>query len=194
MFEDISYPDFNRDDVAICHEIGHLVVWFLYGEPVDKMTIRRSAMDGALEPHVALGITKDLLCDDYAERLAERWLAGESAARKVLNMRRNRISTKTFLVTSQSDLPALLSHMDDREDFARVLWAAHKKATEGWYVWIRERLNQANTMVDTHWGVIQRIAASLQPRLPAAGQEVIISEAELTTVLRHEGITSPLKQ
>lgn len=191
MFEPIPYPDFDRDDVAICHELGHAVTWFGYGEPIGPMTISRCPVFKVLKPRMALDITKDIHSNDYAEHLAEHWLAGESAARKALNMRRNRISTKQFLVNSQSDIPALLRRMDEKEDFARVLWAAHEKAKAGWYVWVRERLHQATAIVDRNWGAIQRTAVTLQPRLPLAGQEIIISDTELITLLRQEGVKRP---
>ena len=188
MFEAIEHPEFNRDEVAIRHELGHAVVWVYYGQQILQLTVHRCKKNNLLWPHISLETKTDDETDVYAKRLAERWLAGESAARKHLGWRWNRISTKTFQVSSQSNIPSLLNQMDQNEDFARVLWIAHKTANASWYEWIKQRLQRAKTIVEQNWGAINRIAIIIESRLPIAGKETSITGSELTALLVEAGV------
>ncbi len=188
MFDPVSYREFNQDDPVLCHELGHAVVWFSHGEVIGPIRFYRSPVDNLLEPRAGFGTPRNLDEPNYAEHLAERWLAGQSAARRNLNIRRDRSSTKGSRVTRDSDLDALLRQMDEREDFARVLWVAHEKAGANWYAWIATRLTQAVAIIDENWCAIDRTANALKPQLPVAGTEISFREADLTTRFHQEGV------
>jgi hypothetical protein len=187
MFEAIEHPQFNRDEVAIRHELGHAVVWVYYGQQIMQLTIQRCKNRNLLWPHISLETKTSDETDAYAESLAERWLAGESAARKHMGWRWDRISTKNFQISSQSNIPAIWPQMDQREDFVRVLGIAHKTANSNWYVWIRQRLHRAHTIVEQNWEAINRVATIIQGRLPVPGEETLITGNELTTLLKEAG-------
>ena len=200
LFDHIRPREFNRDDVVVCHELGHTVTWFSYGRTVGAMRFTRSSEDGLLEGRAAFVNPPSLACRTDAEHLAERRLAGDSAARRRLNMRRDQISTVDVVVTRDTDIPALLRVANTNDDAMWAIWAAYETARPNWYEpwlvrlgaepmwhrWLRVRLDQAISIVDTNWDGIERIAQVLIPRLPAPGHELNITAAELIPLLERQ--------
>lgn len=134
LFADSRPSEFNRDDIVVCHEVAHIVVWFNYGKQIGPMTIRRSPIDGLLEGGVANVNPRSFESQRDAEQFTERWLAGEAAARRKLgNIRRDQISARGIRhrLTSRTDIPALLRIGDVRDDTMWASWAAYKTNEPG---------------------------------------------------------------
>ncbi len=176
LFDQSEYTEFNGDHVVLCHEIGHVVVWFHFGEAIGPLKWRRNS-GGLLMPSVALwprscGIERLYLSPDYAKPYAERLLAGEITARRVLGMRTDQICSKGLPVERMSNyLASELAQITETEDFVnedivKVLKLAFNNAQSGWRAWVAERLGQANSLVDENWTAIKRMAQKLKRRLP----------------------------
>ena len=200
LFDHIRPREFNRDDVVVCHELGHTITWFSYGRTIGAMRFTRSSEDGLLGGGATFVNPSSLACRTDAEHLAERRLAGDSATRRRLNMRRDQISTVGVAVTRDTNIPALLRVANTNDDAMGAIWAAYETAKPNWYEpllvrlgaepkwykWLRVRLDQARSIVDTNWEAIERIAQVLIPRLPDPGHSLNITAAELILLLERE--------
>lgn len=187
LFTQIRPTAFNRDDVVLCHELGHTLTWLNFGRPIGPITFHRSPRDGLLEGGAALNPPQSLACPTDAEHLAERLLAGESAARRKLNLTRNEISTLGIPVAAHTDIPALLRAANPKDDAFRAIWVAYETAKSDWYEWLHARLNRAIAIVDKNWGTIESLAQSMRLRLPATGQKTSFTDAEVMVLVGQHG-------
>ena len=197
LFTHIRPRDFNRDGVVLCHELGHAVVWLHQGRTIDQLRLFRSPHDGLLEGGVAFHNPQSLRHRTDAEPLAERFLAGDSAARKALNLRRDQISTASTPVARDSDIPALLRVANTDDDAIRAVWVAYETMKPSWceplfvrlgmepkwYSWLRDRLAQAVSIIDSKWVTIQHAANALTSQLPAAGDTLLVPSSDLLALL-----------
>jgi hypothetical protein len=187
-FDPVSHPEFNSDDAVIRHEIGHIISWWKNGGQIGKLVLSRSRTSQVSHPHATFPGTETLDVQLDGGRLAERWLAGESAARKALGMPRDQICTDGVVITSKSDIPLLLNGTDERQDFARVIWIAHTIAKNTWYDWVEVRLLETVAVVDAHWGAIEQIARTLMAKCPGRGGLVEVPDVELVGLLNQADV------
>jgi hypothetical protein len=178
LFDSSQHPEFGEGWVVLRHELGHIVVWFRCGEAIGPLTIQRYP-NGSLRAGSVLwprkGDRTRLVLREYAEPLAERLLAGESAARKALGTRTDQICTDGIQVDTNSHLPNILNQMDERTDIGNVLFIPQQHSIPNWYQWVEARLKNADSVVDAHWTAIDQIARCLEPLLPHGHTEHLTS-------------------
>jgi hypothetical protein len=201
LFTHIRPVEFNRNDVVVCHELAHTVVWYSFGREIRGITFRRS-IDGYLSGGSANVNPSNLENTRDAEQFAERMLAGDSAARRKLVMRRDQISTVGFAVNARTSIPALLGTANRNDDAMWAIFAAYKTKKPnwletilirlgkkpGWYKWLSLRLEKTNARVDAHWRAIEVISEEVIAWLPANGEETVIPTDFLIGSLEREGV------
>ena len=187
--------------MVVCHELAHTVVWYSFGREIRGITFRRS-IDGYLSGGSANVNPSNLENNQDAEQFVERMLAGDSAARRKLGMRRDQISTVGFAVNARTSIPSLLSTANRNDDAMWAIFAAYKTRKPnwletilihfgkkpGWFKWLSLRLEMTNARVDAHWRAIEAISKELIARLPADGEETVIPADFLTGSLEREGV------
>ena len=191
--------DFNNDHVVLCHELGHVVTWFCYGQEIGSIDCRRCT-DNLIEaglilpPNDKLG---ELLCEPkYAKQFAERLLAGEITARHALgNIRTDQVCSKGLPVRADTDhLAKTIVDQTNRnsnlakEDVFKAIHLAINHAQSGWYAWIVERMNNAGEVVNQNWVAIDQIARRLEPSLPAIGESKVWTKDELLAEMKKCGV------
>ena len=135
LFADSQPQDFDRDDVIVCHELGHTVTWFSYGREIGAIRFERSIRGNLSKAGAANVNPPSLACKQDAEQFAERLLAGRSAARRKLgNITRDQISTMNIEVTPNTNIRALV-HVVNTED--RVMQAIFRELISGKPDWYR---------------------------------------------------------
>ena len=201
LFTHIRPVEFNRNDVVVCHELAHTVVWYSFGRGIRGITFRRS-IDGYLSGGSANVNPSNLENTRDAEQFAERMLAGDSAARRKLGMRRDQISTVGFPVNARTSIPVLLNTANRNDDAMWAIFTAYKTRKPnwletvlirlgkkpGWYKWLSLRLEKTNARVDAHWMAIEAISEQVIARLPANGEETVIPTDFLIGSLEREGV------
>ena len=201
LFANIRPTEFNRNDVVVCHELGHTVVWYSFGRETRGIIFRRSR-DGYLSGGAANVNPPNLESRRDAEQFAERMMAGDSASRRKLNLRRDQISTVGVPVTTKTNIPALLRTANLQDDAMWAIWAAYKTMKPGrcesilvrlgktprWYKWLSVHLGKANSIIDANWCAIEAIAQELTPQLPAVEGQLEIPASKLIPLLEQKGV------
>jgi hypothetical protein len=194
LFDDISHSEFRAGKVALRHELGHVLVWFQHGEAIGPIGFERNFEGKLVKAHAVLwprdGNRQWMESSSYAERLAERWLAGEAAARRALNLRTDQIGTEYVPIDADSDIPRVLHQMSEDEDVARVLYLAHRTTGPGWYTWIKERLARVADVLDGNWPAIEELAKRLERDLPKRGEKTRIHGTDLIAYLKKKRVRS----
>jgi hypothetical protein len=142
-----DYPvELEHDRAVVHHELGHAFVWLNEGGLVDEIRFRR-AYDNLLEalmrqglPPLSEGETQESLLErmwsEKRDQLARRFLAGEVAARKLLDLPADQIMCD-FMLTRSSDLVSVLPNCGrGSSDLVKALHIAHEAAGDGWHDWI----------------------------------------------------------
>lgn len=191
--------DFNDDYVVLCHELGHVVTWFLYGEEIGPIQCRRCA-DNLIEARLILPPNKKLKellnTPEYAEKFAERLLAGEIAARHAFGKRTDQICSKGLPVDDGTEQLAQTIDQTDpnsnlaKEDIFKVLNLAINHGQSDWYAWIGERMSCAGEVVNQNWAAIDQIARRLEPSLPTVGKSHCWMKDELHVEMKKCGVLS----
>ena len=137
-------------------------------------------------------------CVQDAARCVERFLAGESAARKMKAMRRDQITTDRKELCCKGMLAKRLHQPNMHDDAERAVNVAQfffepfwydsilnfTGSEPRWYRWLRARLRCSSLVVDSKWPEISRAVGELSKMLPLQpGKEVKISGSELNTLL-----------
>jgi hypothetical protein len=175
LFDAKDRQRLHHDGAVLRHELGHAIAWFCVGGKVERITFTRLKwasgtstqypLMGRTELSYANGTAEESA--ENAELVAERILAGESAARKWAGMSRNSICTGGLKISRNCDLDAILmAHGNSPEDFISVLGLAVKWGKSEWSSWIRSRLKAVRALVDANWGVIQHLASKHERSLP----------------------------
>ncbi len=184
-----EYADFKKDRVVLIHELGHVVAWFCHGEGVGRLRLERK--NKLLWPQVILAFReqRDANTDRDAEVMAERVLAGESAARRAVGMPRDEICFGRWVIDRNFNVGSVAPHLRDEYDEERVLKIAWAYGRNGWYEWIAKRLKSASVRVDDNWAVIDRMASWIKPRVPmTTGQVCCVPGRELIKEMQRLGV------
>ena len=188
--------DFNRDDVVLCHEVGHAVVWNFHGGKITGIRFWRAG-DGHLNGEVSVENPNDLKNPIDAEHIVERFIAGDAAGRRRLGLRRDQISTVGVKVSREIHVPTLLISANVNDDAMRAIWAAYESVgpkrcdrllvalgrEPRWYAWLRIRLANVVNILDVQWTIIERAVEELVRHLPASGSEVRIPPNKVELLL-----------
>jgi hypothetical protein len=200
IFDSVQHRELNGDWPVLCHELGHAVTWFRFGEGIGRLKCCRP--DICLKSAVALwprtdGLEKLWSSPEYAKPYAERLLAGEIAARRALgNIRTDQICSKGLPVNSGIDcLAKTIAHTNPtsdlaKEDVYKVLTLAINNAQSDWCAWVGARLSCAGAVVNRHWAAFEQIARKLEPKLPEVGQSCVWEGIELMAEMERCGINS----
>jgi hypothetical protein len=198
MFDFNEYPAFNDDRAAVYHELGHALIWYVAGGAVGPITFHRST-DGLLEPSIRLAARdrNEPLEETWRKspnELAERFLAGEAAARCYLHMPRGMICAKGLRLFNGADLQtALIGQSNNREDIVKVLFLANERAEPDWQHWVRQRLLATNLAIEMHWSAIEATARVILPQLPKArGTALRIPGLQVIRAFRSYGVRSAI--
>jgi len=199
LFDPENIDDFNADYVVLCHELGHVITWFCYGEEIGCLKCCRCT-DNLIEARVTLPpnakLDELLHTPKYAMKFAERLLAGEISARHALGKRTDQICSKGLPVGDGPDqLAKAIAQTNPnsnlaKEDVFKVLQFAINHGQSGWYAWIVERMSRARDVVNQNWAAIDQIARRLEPRLPAIGKTQVWTKDELLAEMKKCGIHS----
>jgi len=194
---DSERVDFTDDYVVLCHELGHVITWFCYGEEIGPLECRRCT-DNLIKAQVTLppnAKLKELLnTPKYAKKFAERLLAGEIAARLSIGKRTDRVCSKGLPVGDGTEqLAKTIAQTNPnsdlaKEDIFKVLQLAINQGQSGWYAWIVERMNNAGEVVNQNWVAIDQIARRLEPSLPAIGESKVWTKDELLAEMKKCGV------
>jgi hypothetical protein len=192
LFDTARHRELEVGPVVLRHELGHIVVWFWRGEAIGPLTISRYP-DGSVGASSVLwprcGDRRLLNSRKYAEPLAERLIAGESAARKAVGtLPKDQICTGGVIIDAKSCLPDILNQMDERSDIGNLLFIPQAHSIANWYDWVAVRLKNAVSIVDAHWAAIDQIARWLEPNLPQPGRETAMPGIDLIDLLRGCGV------
>ena len=129
----------NKDIPVLCHEIGHAVTWFSFGEAIGPLKLRRDSTTNQLKASVVLwprdGNLQSLNSHEYAEPLAERLLAGDSAARKKLSLMTDNISIDGVTIDAITNIYGIIKQLDIEHDASKVLQLAYNAAHSNWHSW-----------------------------------------------------------
>ncbi|MEI7728105.1 MAG: hypothetical protein WCO56_00925 [Verrucomicrobiota bacterium] len=141
LFADCRPQEFDRDDVMVYHELGHMVTWFSYGREIGAISFKRSREGRLSEAKAANVNPPSLACKQDAEQFAERILAGESAARRKLgNITRDQISTMEIEITPNTNILALVHVAHTKERAAQLIFEEYSKGKQDWCNSARFRL------------------------------------------------------
>ena len=188
-----DYPvELEYDRAVVHHELGHAFVWLNEGGLVDESRFRR-AHDNLLEalmrpglPPLSEGETKESLLErmwsEKRDQLARRFLAGEVAARKLLDLPADEI-TCNLMITRGSDIVSVLPNCErGSSDIVKALHLAHEAAGDGWHDWIAVKHTEARREIGVLWEGLSAFASEVVRRLPAQpSTELVITQNEIIT-------------
>ena len=84
LFDPATHDEFNDDPVVVCHEAGHAVIWFSFGEKIDSIVFRRTLNGLIGTARISCHALEPAQTKSNAKFYVERLLAGESAGRQIL--------------------------------------------------------------------------------------------------------------
>jgi hypothetical protein len=202
MFSQIYHVELEDDRAVVHHELGHAFAWLSEGELVDEIVFRR-AHDDLLEalmrqgrPPLSEGETQENLLNrmwtEKRNQLARRFLAGEVAARKLLDLPADEIMCD-FPITRDSDLLSVLPNCErGSSDIVKALHIAHEAAGDGWHDWIAVRHAETRRQIGVLWECLSAFASEIVTRLPAQpSRELVITKTEIITAFSACNTTSP---
>ena len=197
LFEPWADVDKLNEDVAVVtHELGHASAWFTLGHAVGRLRFER-ATDRLLHASCIFGPYAQEVkeSDEYLEALAERLLSAESAVRRLLGLRRDRIFMSLADEVSRETVHSILARLDQHEDITTVLSIADQVAGTNWQSWIQDRLERAKVIVDKNWDAIAHITERMSRRVPRkVGCSATIWGFELLREFRKAGISCSTQQ
>jgi hypothetical protein len=129
---------------------------------------------------------------EKSEQLSRRFLAGEVAARKLLDLPADEIMCD-FVITRGSDLDSVLPNCNrGSSDIVKALHIAHDAAGDSWHDWIAARHAETQLQIDVLWEGLSTFASKIVTRLPAQpSMELVITNDEIITAFSACNTTSP---
>lgn len=195
MLSNTYYPGFQLDRSVVHHELGHAFVWINEGGIVDRIYFWRTSdnsLAGGMRqglPQLGPGETEPILCrrmwTEQGPQLARRFLAGEAAARRYLNLPEHEIFYE-FADNDNCNLMALLPDAEQGSpDIVKALNLARDHAGIEWLEWIACRHRESRRLIENHWDRLTTYALNIVQRLPELpGAQLVIASDELNNALR----------
>jgi len=198
MFDTRPPETLNQDKCVVCHEIGHAVTWFSYGEAIGPLLFQRIIRTDGRDQLLAKvtcwprnGDEQALLTKEYAEPWAERKLAGDIAARLAHgNIPTDQITAEGIVFRPSSSVPAIINQLPEEHDLKMVLKLARNNAHDQWLAWVAARFQRAAGVVNENWHRIESIAMHLQTKLPERVGRRCIQGTDLIALMAKAGVRS----
>lgn len=140
-------PDaFNRDDVVVHHEVAHTVVWCSHGRGIEHIRFKRIEPPSPVAGLLMGGSGNDSASasgsESGLEHMAERLLAGESAARRRIGSGRGEISTMSVELTESTNVPALVRVADTDDPVLRRAVFEYNRDSSNWFSQVQSHFNR----------------------------------------------------
>lgn len=164
-------PEFERDDVVLRHEAGHIVSWFIFGGGIGPLRLLRRE-DGKLVGGVLFGPPSAKQTEDAAfiDACAERLVAGELAARGYLGLPDWQLSSGddyASLHTATRHVSVVRERLDPTLiDARKVLDLAEDHHPQAWWSWLQERLLVTSSVLRAHEPKVAALAECLRSGVP----------------------------
>jgi hypothetical protein len=178
------------------HELGHAAVWYFHGGAVGRLKMSRMGrqLGAGVRQRSRSGEVGDI--ETYFERVTERLLAGELAARRHLGLPLDQVSIGASRpvgpAATWSPFDVFGSFENPSEDVARAVHVAARHAL--WVEWLMERLAAAAKIIEEQWQAIDHAATELTTNVPRAdGGCYERSGGSLIALLRHHGLRPRLQ-
>lgn len=187
IFDIKPTTDLNKDRAVIYHEIGHAVMWFYYGQKIDRLIFKRRLSDSQLLASIICrpisGNDEDLLNASYQNPIAERLLGGDISARIATGADLRKISLDGVILHFDMKIHDIVSQLPERHDLVIALQLAHNAAQRDWLRWLTERHAFASKIIKANCCAIGKIAQELEANLPNRGEEILIAGVDLAAML-----------